>query len=74
MAEGSTSLWQTKPWWCQPWTIVLSGLAVVAASWVVLERLWITLPLTAAVILWWVLFLWLVPQAYRRQAEAQGDS
>lgn len=61
------SLWSLKPWWCQPWSIVLTGLAIPAASWWLLQRWWITAPLAAAVLLWWWLFLVLVPRAYREQ-------
>jgi hypothetical protein len=60
------SIWQLKPWWCQPWSMVLTGVLVIAGSWVVLHRWWITAPLGAAVIAWWWLFLVLVPSAYRR--------
>jgi len=66
---GSTevsSSWQLKPWWCQPWSILLTGVAVVAASWVVWEIWWITAPLAAAVLVWWWLFLVLVPASYRQ--------
>jgi len=41
-------------------------LAVVAGSWLLLHRWWITAPAAAAVIGWWWLFLGLVPAAYRR--------
>jgi hypothetical protein len=61
-----SSIWQLKPWWCQPWSIVLTGVAVVAASWVVWEIWWITAPLAAAVLVWWWLFLVLVPASYRQ--------
>lgn len=57
--------WSLKPWWCQPWSILGTGLLVVAGSWMLLQRLWITLPLAAAVLIWWLLFLALVPAAYR---------
>ena len=63
---GPGSIWQLKPWWCQPWSIVLTGLAVVAGSWLWLHRWWITAPAAAAVIGWWWLFLGLMPAAYRR--------
>ncbi|MEX1323347.1 MAG: DUF6737 family protein, partial [Synechococcaceae cyanobacterium] len=33
-----------KPWWCQPWSIVLTGLSGIGASWLVLHRWWITAP------------------------------
>ncbi|XP_022634801.1 uncharacterized protein LOC106757144 isoform X2 [Vigna radiata var. radiata] len=31
------SVWDTKPSWCQPWTIALTGLAVIAISWYLLD-------------------------------------
>ena len=61
------SIWSIKPWWCQPWSIVLTGVAVAAASWVLLQRVWITAVVLAAVALWWLVFLVLVPAAYRNQ-------
>jgi hypothetical protein len=61
-----SSIWQLKPWWCQPWSILLTGVAVVVASWVVWEIWWITAPLAAAVVVWWWLFLVLVPASYRQ--------
>lgn len=24
-APGAVSIWQLKPWWCQPWSILLTG-------------------------------------------------
>ena len=62
---GLPSFWSLKPWWCQPWSIIGTGVTLVAGSWFLLQRLWITLPAAAAVLIWWVLFLILVPTAYR---------
>ncbi|MGI8935747.1 MAG: DUF6737 family protein [Phormidesmis sp.] len=58
------SIWQMKPWWCQPWSIVLTGVAIPTGSWLLLHRLWITLPVAGVIALWWVLFLGLVPAQY----------
>ncbi len=58
------SIWQMKPWWCQPWSIVLTGVAIPTGSWLLLHRLWITLPVAGVMALWWVLFLGLVPAQY----------
>jgi len=66
------SIWALKPWWCQPWSIVLSGSCSVAGSWVVMQRWWITGPLACGVVLWWLLFLVLVPAAYKRQITTQN--
>ena len=63
-------IWSHKPWWCQPWSILLTGVALVAFSWVLLRLWWITAPLTAGVLLWWWLFLVLAPASYR--ASMQG--
>jgi hypothetical protein len=66
-----SSIWALKPWWCQPWSIVLTGIAVVAGSLFWLGRLWFSLLLAAGVVAWWVLFLVLVPAGWKReQAEA----
>ncbi|MCX5945079.1 MAG: hypothetical protein NTZ53_07165 [Cyanobacteria bacterium] len=67
-AAPPQSLWALKPWWCQPWSILLTGIAAIAGSWLLLGRLWITIPCAALVLLWWWLFLVLVPAAYRSEA------
>ena len=69
MAE---SIWSHKPWWCQPWSILLTGVLAVAGSWWLLQRWWITAPVALAVVLWWRLFLVVVPAAYK--AELQGTA
>ncbi len=28
----SPNIWQLKPWWCQPWSIVLTGLGAIATT------------------------------------------
>ena len=61
--------WSLKPWWCQPWSIISTGLLMVGGSWALLHRLWISLPLAMGVLAWWMLFLVLVPAAYRSAAE-----
>ncbi|WP_008314365.1 DUF6737 family protein [Leptolyngbya sp. PCC 6406] len=60
----SNSLWQHKPWWCQPWSIVLTGLALPAIAWGFTHRLWLTLPVVGVVLGWWTLFLYLAPRQY----------
>lgn len=65
MTAPSESIWTHKPWWCQPWSIVLTGLMLPSASWLLMQRWWITAPLAAGVGVWWWLFLVLVPRAYQ---------
>lgn len=66
--EVSGDLWQSKPWWCQPWTIILTGVLLVMGSWLVFHRLWLTLPLSFLIGVWWLYFLVLVPKMLREMA------
>jgi hypothetical protein len=68
----SPDLWQSKPWWCQPWTIILTGVLIVVGSWLVLHIWWITIPLGILIGIWWLYFLVLVPQMLRKMAEEQA--
>ena len=72
-SSSAGSIWSLKPWWCQPWSILLTGVAVPVASWLLLQRLWITVPLALAVMIWWWLFLVLVPAAWRAEKLSQQD-
>ena len=47
-----TSIWQIKPWWCQPWSILLTGNALIGGSWLLLHRWWLTLIVAIPVALW----------------------
>jgi len=63
------SLWALKPWWCQPWSILLTGVLVVVGSWWLLRLWWVSVPVALAVLLWWWLFLVAVPAAHRASAQ-----
>ncbi|MGD1862956.1 MAG: DUF6737 family protein [Phormidesmis sp.] len=64
LSDMPDSMWQMKPWWCQPWSIVLTGVTVPLCSWLLLHRLLITLPVALVMAGWWLLFLVLVPAQY----------
>jgi hypothetical protein len=68
----SPDLWQSKPWWCQPWTIILTGILIVVGSWLVLHTWWITIPLSILIGVWWLYFLVIVPQMLQQMAEEQA--
>ncbi|MEO0947369.1 MAG: DUF6737 family protein [Cyanobacteria bacterium J06641_5] len=40
------------------------GVLVPAISWLLLHRLWLTVPIALAVSAWWLVFLVLVPKQY----------
>jgi hypothetical protein len=70
----SANLWQSKPWWCQPWTILLTGVVIIAGSWLVLKSLWLTLPLTLAIVIWWTYFLVVLPRLLLKMSQAETKS
>jgi hypothetical protein len=57
-----TSVWQVKPWWCQPWSILLTGLALITGSWLGLHRFWVTGIVAIPVCTWMGFFLVIYPQ------------
>lgn len=65
--HANDSIWQHKSWWCQPWSILLSGCLAVAASWLLLHLWWISGLVGLVVLAWWGLFLVLMPAAWRQQ-------
>jgi hypothetical protein len=70
----SPNMWQSKPWWCQPWTIILTGVIIITSSWLIFHTLWLTVPVAALIILWWTYFLIIVPRLLMEmRAEAQRD-
>jgi hypothetical protein len=72
--EGA-DLWSLKPWWCQPWSILLTGgtviLASTAAGWN-LRMWWVGVLPSVLVLLWWWLFLVVAPRSYREEVLAPG--
>ncbi|MEQ9671693.1 DUF6737 family protein [Coleofasciculus sp. G2-EDA-02] len=57
--------WNYKPWWCQPWSILLTGVVIITGSWVLAKTLWITVIVTTPILVWWFYFLWLWPRLLR---------
>ncbi|KAF7052185.1 hypothetical protein CFC21_060318 [Triticum aestivum] len=72
------SVWDTKPAWCQPWTILLTGTVAVACSWVLIHSAVITGGVSFVICAWWYIFLYSYPKAYtdmiseRRKKVASG--
>lgn len=67
-AASPPGFWALKPWWCQPWSLLLTGTALSLGSWLALHRLWVSALVSLAVLAWWGLFLVLAPLAYRQNA------
>ncbi|MEO0490730.1 MAG: DUF6737 family protein [Cyanobacteria bacterium P01_A01_bin.123] len=57
------SIWQYKPWWCQPWSILLTGNGLIAASWLGFHRYWFTGVVALPLLVWMGFFLLVYPKA-----------
>jgi hypothetical protein len=64
--ENNLNIWSYKPWWCQPWSIILTGILLIVGSWLLLKTLWITLPIATLIFLWWWYFLILYPELVKK--------
>lgn len=68
---GVESFWQHKPWWCQPWSILLTGSLGMGLAGLAYQRLsaplWLVLPWLGLILAWWFLFLVLVPSAAKAE-------
>lgn len=58
----SPSIWQYKPWWCQPWSILLTGIIIMSLSWLLLKTIWLTIVVSGLIIIWWLYFLIIFPK------------
>jgi len=73
------NVWDTKPVWCQPWTIVLTGVIGISLSWLVIKSTVVTGIVVVLVAAWWYLFLYTYPLAYtemiaeRRRKQKNGS-
>jgi hypothetical protein len=64
--KPSINVWNYKPWWCQPWSILLTGILIISSTWLLTKTLWITLGLSVPIFLWWSYFLIFYPQLFKK--------
>lgn len=69
----STNIWDHKPGWCQPWSIILTGLLAIVGSWLILHILWITIGVSLLMSIWWIYFLGVYPKAFAEYISSQQD-
>jgi hypothetical protein len=67
------SPWNYKPWWCQPWSIVLTGISLIAGSWLLFHRYWLTGIVAVPVLGWMILFLVIWPRAMMESGLLDSD-
>ncbi|NEQ27063.1 MAG: hypothetical protein F6K28_50240 [Microcoleus sp. SIO2G3] len=54
--------WNYKPWWCQPWSILLTGSLIIISTWLLLKNVWVTILISIPILVWWIYFLFLWPK------------
>ncbi|BAY60325.1 hypothetical protein NIES22_03840 [Calothrix brevissima NIES-22] len=60
------SPWNYKPWWCQPWSIILTGLTIISGSWLIFKTIWLTVLISLPILIWMGFFLLIWPQLIMR--------
>ena len=63
--NSKKSFWDSKPYWCQPWSIISFGILVLIFSWKLFNNILFTSIIGIFVFVWWILFLILAPNSYQ---------
>ncbi len=63
MSEQQTiNPWKYKPWWCQPWSIILTTITLISGIWLVFKIIWLTILVAIPLLIWMGFFLLIWPQ------------
>ncbi len=68
-SNSKKNFWNSKPYWCQPWTIISFGTLVLIFIWTLFKNLIITSIFGIFILIWWILFLIIVPNLYQEIPE-----
>ena len=63
--NSKKSFWDSKPYWCQPWSIISFGVLVLIFSWKIFNNILITSIVGFFIFVWWIVFLILAPNSYQ---------
>lgn len=62
MKQKSVTVWNYKPWWCQPWSILLTGITLISGSWLLFKTIWLTILVSIPLLTWMGFFLLIYPR------------
>lgn len=69
------SVWELKPAWCQPWSILMTGVAIPLAAYNISGGSTLLAVLFAVpVSMWWYAFLVIYPAGYREYRASLGTT
>ena len=57
--------WDEKPIWCQPWSIILTGILICLSGIYIFNNYFIKIFVVIIISFWWYLFLYIAPRAYQ---------
>ncbi|MBW4605089.1 MAG: hypothetical protein KME29_37465 [Calothrix sp. FI2-JRJ7] len=60
--QQPVNVWDYKPWWCQPWSILLTGTTIIGASWIIFKIIWLTILVAIPILTWMGFFLLVYPK------------
>ena len=63
--HSQKSFWDSKPYWCQPWSIISFGVLILIFSWKLFNNIIFSSIVGFFVFVWWILFLILAPNSYQ---------
>ncbi|WP_269625271.1 DUF6737 family protein [Prochlorococcus marinus] len=63
--NSKKGFWDSKPYWCQPWSIISFGVLFLIISWKLFNNIIISSVLGIFILVWWILFLILAPLSYQ---------
>jgi hypothetical protein len=72
-SANTLNIWHYKPWWCQPWSIILTGIVVISTSWLLWHALWLSIVVAIPINIWWVYFLLLYPKMAQEMMSQTSD-
>lgn len=64
--QKSLNPWNYKPWWCQPWSILLTGTILISGSWLIWRMVWLTLVISLPILTWMGFFLLIWPSLVKQ--------
>lgn len=68
------SVWQYKPWWCQPWSILLTGCLIIGGTWWLTHIIWLTMLVAVPILIWMGFFLLLYPRLMKQSGLLTDES
>jgi hypothetical protein len=61
-SANTLNVWHYKPWWCQPWSILLTGMIGITTTWLLWHTIWLSIVVAIPISIWWVYFLLIYPR------------